>query len=186
MTIFMRVFVNSCFDLNEILQEFQKEHSDVFQSRVIYAEDFPQQSKEMGITAVPTVVFFKDGKAVDKLEGFHPLKLRETVFKHHFVSKPMNATNTSSKPPLEERLKALINTSRLTLFMKGDRNYPKCGFSRQICDLLRSHDAEFWTFDILTDNEVREGLKVYSDWPTYPQLYLDGELLGVWMSFERR
>lgn len=100
---------------------------------------------------------------------------------------------------MEERLKELINTSRLTLFMKGDRNNPKCGkqknfcnyyfqwqifikifkgFSRQICDLLCSYNTEFWTFDILTDNEVREGLKVFSDWPTYPQLYLDGELLG--------
>jgi glutaredoxin-related protein len=52
------------------------------------------------------------------------------------------------------------------------------GFSRQIVDLLRQNNVDFWTFDILCDEEVRQGLKEYSDWPTYPQLYLDGELLG--------
>lgn len=52
------------------------------------------------------------------------------------------------------------------------------GFSRQIVELLNGLNAEYWTFDILSDDEVRQGLKVYSDWPTYPQLYLDGELLG--------
>ena len=52
------------------------------------------------------------------------------------------------------------------------------GFSRQIIDLLNGLNVDYWTFDILQDNAVREGLKVYSDWPTFPQLYLDGELLG--------
>ena len=52
------------------------------------------------------------------------------------------------------------------------------GFSRQIIQILRDANAHFETFDILQDEAVRQGLKSYSDWPTYPQLYLDGELLG--------
>lgn len=52
------------------------------------------------------------------------------------------------------------------------------GFSRKIVDLLNTNQVRFWAFDILSDEEVRQGLKKYSDWPTYPQLYLDGELLG--------
>uniref|UniRef100_A0A915PBP9 Glutaredoxin domain-containing protein n=1 Tax=Meloidogyne floridensis TaxID=298350 RepID=A0A915PBP9_9BILA len=52
------------------------------------------------------------------------------------------------------------------------------GFSQQIVKLLKAHNVQFWTFDILLDEQVRQGLKIYSDWPTYPQLYLDGELLG--------
>uniref|UniRef100_A0A915LWV8 Thioredoxin domain-containing protein n=1 Tax=Meloidogyne javanica TaxID=6303 RepID=A0A915LWV8_MELJA len=79
---------------------------------------------------------------------------------------------------LNERLKRLINKERLTLFMKGSPTEPKCGFSQQIVKLLKAHNVQFWTFDILLDEQVRQGLKVYSDWPTYPQLYLDGELLG--------
>ena len=62
--------------------------------------------------------------------------------------------------------------------MKGDPAAPKCGFSRQTIELLQSLNAEFGTFDILSDDEVRQGLKTYSSWPTYPQLYIDGELIG--------
>lgn len=77
---------------------------------------------------------------------------------------------------LEERLNALLSRSKLMLFMKGLPSAPKCGFSRQIVELLG--EAKFDAFDILTDDEVRQGLKKLSDWPTYPQLYLDGELVG--------
>jgi len=64
------------------------------------------------------------------------------------------------------------------LFMKGDPNTPKCGFSRQTIDLLQSLNTDFGSFDILADEEIRQGLKTYSDWPTYPQLYVDGQLIG--------
>jgi len=77
---------------------------------------------------------------------------------------------------IEERLTALLSRSKLMLFMKGLPSAPKCGFSRQIVELLG--EAKFDAFDILTDDEVRQGLKKLSDWPTYPQLYLDGELIG--------
>ena len=64
------------------------------------------------------------------------------------------------------------------LFMKGSPSIPKCGFSRQIVELLQSEEIPFASFDILTDEEVRAGLKTYSDWPTYPQLYVKGVLIG--------
>ena len=81
------------------------------------------------------------------------------------------------------RLKKLINSSKCVLFMKGDRDVPKCGFSRQTIELLNSLDAEYATFDIFSDEEVRQGLKTYSNWPTYPQLYIDGELIGRQSNF---
>lgn len=52
------------------------------------------------------------------------------------------------------------------------------GFSKQIIEILNNLNVEYWTFDILNDEKVRQGLKTFSDWPTYPQLYLDGEFLG--------
>lgn len=79
---------------------------------------------------------------------------------------------------LDERLKALINTAPVMLFMKGSPDIPRCGFSRSICALLREHSISFESFDILQDEEVRAGLKVLSDWPTYPQLYVKGTLVG--------
>jgi len=80
--------------------------------------------------------------------------------------------------PLEERLKALVNKQRVMLFIKGDPDQPRCGFSNTLVGLLRSRGAEFGHFDILSDPEVRQGLKDFSNWPTYPQLYIDGDLIG--------
>ncbi|MDB4430365.1 Grx4 family monothiol glutaredoxin [bacterium] len=75
-------------------------------------------------------------------------------------------------------MKQLINRHRIMLFMKGIPSSPKCGFSRQIVDILDSFNVSYDAFNILEDDEVRQGLKVYSDWPTYPQLYVEGDLVG--------
>jgi Grx4 family monothiol glutaredoxin len=83
-----------------------------------------------------------------------------------------------STPSLDDRLKALINTSKVMLFMKGVPEDPQCGFSRQAVALLNKHSVAFGSFNILSDDAVRQGLKAFSNWPTYPQLYANGELVG--------
>jgi Grx4 family monothiol glutaredoxin len=72
----------------------------------------------------------------------------------------------------------LINSNPIMLFMKGTPEAPRCGFSRKVVDALVAEGLQFGSFDILTDDIVRQGLKTYSNWPTYPQLYVKGELLG--------
>jgi Grx4 family monothiol glutaredoxin len=62
--------------------------------------------------------------------------------------------------------------------MKGHPDEPKCGFSRKVVEALKTAGVKFGSFNILADNDVREGLKVYSSWPSYPQVYVDGELVG--------
>lgn len=79
---------------------------------------------------------------------------------------------------LNDRLKALVNRSQVMLFMKGLPSQPRCGFSRQICEILEEQGISFDAFDILSDDDVRQGLKTFSDWPTYPQLYINGDLVG--------
>ena len=79
---------------------------------------------------------------------------------------------------LNDRISSIIKSSRVLVFIKGTRTNPKCGFSRQICEILKNQDIEFETFDILEDEDVREGLKEYSSWPTFPQLYVDEEFMG--------
>ncbi|RAL39419.1 hypothetical protein DM860_002952 [Cuscuta australis] len=79
---------------------------------------------------------------------------------------------------LATRLQSLINSGPVMLFMKGSPNEPKCGFSRKVVDILNQEKVGFKSFDILTDEEVRQGLKVYSNWSSYPQLYIKGELVG--------
>lgn len=64
------------------------------------------------------------------------------------------------------------------MFMKGDRATPRCGFSRQLVEILNAAGYPYETFDILGDEEVRQGLKTFSNWPTYPQVYVKGQLVG--------
>ncbi|XP_041026071.1 monothiol glutaredoxin-S17 [Juglans microcarpa x Juglans regia] len=82
------------------------------------------------------------------------------------------------KEALEDRLRKLISSSPIMLFMKGTPDAPRCGFSSKVINALREEGLTFGTFDILTDEEVRQGLKVLSNWPTFPQLYYKGELIG--------
>ncbi|MGH7272498.1 MAG: Grx4 family monothiol glutaredoxin, partial [Polyangiaceae bacterium] len=63
-------------------------------------------------------------------------------------------------------------------FMKGTKQFPACGFSNAVVQILKKEGAAFETFNILADQEIRQGLKEYSNWPTFPQLYLDGKLIG--------
>jgi Grx4 family monothiol glutaredoxin len=64
------------------------------------------------------------------------------------------------------------------VFIKGTPQSPKCGFTRQLLSILEGLGTDFDYFDILSDENVRQNLKIYSNWPTYPQVYLKGELLG--------
>jgi monothiol glutaredoxin len=79
---------------------------------------------------------------------------------------------------LNERIKSLITSADVFLFMKGIPEAPQCGFSANVCGMLNSFQAKYKTFDILTDTDIRQGVKDFSNWPTFPQLYVKGELLG--------
>ncbi|CAK9321025.1 unnamed protein product [Citrullus colocynthis] len=79
---------------------------------------------------------------------------------------------------LEKKIQQLIDSNPIMLFMKGSSEEPRCGFSKKVVDILKEENVKFGSFDILSDNEIREGLKKFSNWPTFPQLYCKGELLG--------
>ena len=83
-----------------------------------------------------------------------------------------------AKAASEPDYKALINKHPLMIFMKGNPEEPKCGFSRTLIGILNETGVPYGTFDIFSDEDVRQGLKKYSNWPTYPQVYVKGELVG--------
>lgn len=87
-------------------------------------------------------------------------------------------TSGPTKEELNKRLSELVKAAPVMLFMKGTPSAPQCGFSRQTVALLRERSIRYGFFNILADDEVRQGLKEFSDWPTFPQLYADGELVG--------
>ena len=81
-------------------------------------------------------------------------------------------------PELRQRIADTIAKDRVMLFMKGSPQMPQCGFSAAVVGVLKEVGATYGSYNILADPELREGLKEYSSWPTYPQLYVDGKLVG--------
>ena len=80
---------------------------------------------------------------------------------------------------IQDQIKEVVTTNRVVLFMKGTKQFPQCGFSSRSVELLReSGCTDFVTVNVLENEAVRQGIKVYANWPTIPQLYVTGEFLG--------
>lgn len=130
------------------------------------------------VRAVPTVLGFpaRAEQPLSRVEGAYPARvgaLAEQI--------------TSGAPPMEsasvqERIRRMIEENQVLLFMKGTPDRPRCGFSQQIVQLLLEElelpRSRLVTFDVLSDEAIRQGIKEYSQWPTFPQLYIRGELIG--------
>ena len=77
-----------------------------------------------------------------------------------------------------DKISNLIEENKILLFMKGNPKFPQCGFSSLACQILDASGANYETVDVLQDQDVREGIKTYSNWPTIPQLYINKEFIG--------
>ena len=76
------------------------------------------------------------------------------------------------------RIESLIQSSPIFVFMKGTKLMPQCGFSNNVVQILNAMGMTFETFDVLSDMEIRQGIKEFSEWPTIPQVYVKGEFIG--------
>ena len=76
------------------------------------------------------------------------------------------------------RIEELVNSSPIVVFMKGTKLMPQCGFSNNVVQILNALGMSFETFDVLSDAEIRQGIKDFSNWPTIPQVYVKGEFIG--------
>ncbi len=81
-------------------------------------------------------------------------------------------------PETQARIKKMVDDNKIMVFMKGNKLMPQCGFSNNVVQILNTLGVPFETCDILADQDVRQGVKEYSNWPTIPQVYLNGEFLG--------
>lgn len=94
------------------------------------------------------------------------------------TTSPTNGTTPTEPQDLHTRLTQLTTAAPVMLFLKGTPSAPQCGFSRQLVSILREHSVRYGFFNILADDDVRQGLKEFADWPTFPQLWMGGELVG--------
>lgn len=160
------------------------------------AEELSDISERYDVTAVPFLVLSRNGKVLETVSGSSAIKVRSAIETH--AGKPGTANGSvngagdamvvdepaaeadpeKAKEELNKRLEELVRAAPVMLFMKGTPSAPQCGFSRQLVALLRENSVKYGFFNILADDEVRQGLKEYADWPTYPQLWMDGELVG--------
>jgi monothiol glutaredoxin len=79
---------------------------------------------------------------------------------------------------IRTQIEELLKSRKVLLFMKGTKHFPACGFSSTVVEILKKEGVAFDTFNILSDAAIRQGLKEYSSWPTYPQLYINGKFIG--------
>ncbi|XP_061357414.1 monothiol glutaredoxin-S14, chloroplastic [Gastrolobium bilobum] len=112
-----------------------------------------------------------------------PLALTHNNLSFHFQPK-LKRTSTTIRcssaltPQLKSTLDKVITSNKVVLFMKGTKDFPQCGFSNTVVQILKSLNVTFETVNILENEMLRLGLKEYSSWPTFPQLYIDGEFIG--------
>lgn len=146
------------------------------------AESLPEICQEYGVESIPSTVLIAKKEKAAVVEGADITSLSKKIKEVAFKTFPTSVTEIPSsekdKNSLNDRLKELVNRNKVMLFIKGTRETPRCGFTRQLIDIMNGTGVEYETFDILSDEEVRQGLKTYSNWPTYPQVYVNGDLVG--------
>jgi len=165
----------------------------------IDAEKLHEVSEDFEVVSVPFFVLTKGGKVVHTISGADPKELQRSIEQFSSLTgavtgaaippvqetaKPLipdaaaNGDTGESEESLDHRLSKLTHAAPVMLFMKGTPAAPQCGFSRKVVGLLREKGVRYGFFNILADDDVRQGLKEYSNWPTFPQLYVGGELVG--------
>lgn len=200
-------WASPCIQMNKVISTLaDSPQNKETEFLAINADSFPEISDLFDISAVPYFVLVKNGTILKELSGADPKEF--AVALEQFSSpvapseqqqqqqqqRPQKSQPSPPKaqpaqpyqaPPEEEtpeqlnaRLTKLTTAAPIMLFMKGTPSAPQCGFSRQMVAILREHQVRFGFFDILKDETVRAGLKTFSDWPTYPQLYIGGQFQG--------
>lgn len=197
---FWASFAAPSIQMNTVFAELAPRYSSI-KFLQIDAEEMEDISESFDVNAVPFFVIMKGTEVLSRISGANPAELQASLQKYSPDSgtvippaltpqprpTPTSAENGTAAVPetvdsddgdLDSRLKKLVNAAPVMLFMKGSPSAPQCGFSRTLVGLLREEGIRYGFFNILADNDVRQGLKEFSEWPTFPQLYVGGEFVG--------
>jgi len=159
-----------CSQMNALFDQLADAHSSITFVKV-NVEKFENIVEKFKVELVPSFVFLKNQERFDIVEGADGPELGKKVASYALVQ---------DRPgeDLNSKLQRLLTSSSVMLFMKGTPEAPQCGFSGKIVKILNEAGVKYGSFNILSDNDVRQGLKTLSNWPTYPQLYSNGKLIG--------
>lgn len=195
-----------CAQMDSVTLELAKRYPDVlFLS--IEAEAQPDISESFDVDAVPLFILLRGHTLLKRLSGAKPSELSSEVAAHAAKPTALSSTarapqadgskyvptngaasgaavqeveeeEEESEEELAKRCDELMHQADVVLFMKGDRDVPRCGFSQKIVGILNDQGISYETFDILGDEGVRQKLKEINEWPTFPQLIIKGEFVG--------
>ncbi|ORY87091.1 glutaredoxin [Protomyces lactucae-debilis] len=200
---FWASFAQPSLQMNTVFAELAGQFTTV-QFLQVDAEELEDISESFDVNAVPFFVVMRGTEVLSRISGANPLELQKALRRAvpeqstpaaqeahtetAVTGQPGaadTATMATSAPAEEEgeedlqtRLKSLTTAAPVMLFIKGVPSAPQCGFSRTLVSLLRAEGIHYGFFNILADNSVRQGLKAYAEWPTFPQVYVKGEFLG--------
>ncbi|CAE7184662.1 unnamed protein product [Rhizoctonia solani] len=188
---FWAEWAEPCKSMNQVVEELAKSNPQLLTLKIEADSNSNEDIAEtFNIESVPTFLVLKGHNLLSRIDGADAPALTAAIKAH--VRQAPGGLATSDKAPeapepmkseeteeeLNERMRKLMNQSKVVLFMKGSPDAPRCGFSRQTVAILGEQNVEFTHFDILTDESVRQGLKVLNNWPTFPQIIANGELIG--------
>ena len=192
----------TCAQLTPLFADIVKQYQDSSPQSICFgsinAKALPDITEEYGISSIPCVHSKRSNGRTVALSGSNHASICATLDRHikailKALAKPqpdpaakapelrafqVSAPADSEQPKLFDRLSALVKSVPVLVFMKGTAQVPLCRFSRRLVKVLQEHDVEFGFFNILEDEEIRQGLKDFADWPTFPQLWVNGELVG--------
>lgn len=136
-------------------------------------------AERLELSVVPSFFFFKGKALVDKLEGADAAELTARVERLKKADAgALTGSTVKALDALTATLQRLTKAAPVMLFMKGTPEEPRCKFSRKAIEMLKGIGAPFGSYDILTNPAVRQGLKDFAEWPTYPMLFINGSLVG--------
>lgn len=180
-----------CQTMNSVIKTLAAANPEVtFLS--INADELLDIGEVFEVLAVPYFILIRNSTILKELSGADPKELISALAQFSGKAEEKTPAPQKDEPTapaaapaaepspeeLNERLQKLTSAAPVMLFMKGSPSAPQCGFSRQLVAILRENQVRFGFFDILKDDTVRQGLKTFSDWPTFPQLYMNGEFQG--------
>ncbi|PCH42687.1 glutaredoxin [Wolfiporia cocos MD-104 SS10] len=187
---FWAPWAEPCKQMNEVVLELARKYPKLLVLQV-EAETQSDISESFEIEAVPASIILRGHTLLGRISGADASAVTEAVATHTRAPSSVKALSKSDRAPadavlekeetqeeLNARLRALMSKDKAVLFMKGEPDGPRCGFSRRMVALLRDQGVQFSHFDILSDDKVRSGLKVLNNWPTFPQLIINGEFVG--------
>ncbi|TCD59752.1 monothiol glutaredoxin grx4, partial [Steccherinum ochraceum] len=187
---FWAPWAEPCKQMNDVVLELAKKYPELLVLQ-IQAEEQEDIAESFTVESVPSIVILRGHTLLGRVSGADAAALTQLIATHvrpQGAVAPQSHTNGKlvaseeekgeTQEELNDRMRKLMTMDKVVLFMKGEPDAPRCGFSRKLVGILRDQGIAFSHFDILSDESVRSGLKIMNSWPTFPQLIINGEFVG--------